>query len=171
VDALHRDAWVEVEYFLSGFYFKYPEVLSATSDPYWEIRLLSHYYPSFEADMEFVDAVYLVNAETGAFIESFVETSVDVDVTMPVEVSLSQNYPNPFNPSTLIAFTLPHDASVKLAVYDVMGRMVTKLVDGYRPAGTYSVRFDGAPLSSGVYLYRLEVDGRIVGTQKMTLVK
>jgi len=171
VDGLHPHAWVEMEYLLSGFYWNFPELMSAASDLFWEIRLLSHYYPDMNAEMEYVDAVFLVNAETGAFIESFVETSVDVDVTMPVEVSLSQNYPNPFNPSTLIAFSLPQDASVKLAVYDVMGRMVTKLVDGYRPAGTYSVRFDGASLSSGVYLYRLEVDGRIVGTQKMTLVK
>ncbi len=70
-----------------------------------------------------------------------------------------ENYPNPFNPTTTIEYALPVDARVTLEVYDVLGRRVAELVNGYVPAGYYAAEFDASTLASGVYLYRIKADG------------
>jgi len=87
------------------------------------------------------------------------------------EFSLSQNYPNPFNPATTIDFSLPVAARIDLNVYDITGRLVEKLMSGNKKAGKYFVRFDASKLSSGVYFYRLNVDGRDIRTRKMVVLK
>lgn len=89
---------------------------------------------------------------------------------LPRNFSLSQNYPNPFNPVTVIAYTLPTDNITRLAVYDLMGREVLNLVSEYQSAGSYSVRYSGKELASGVYLYRLQF-GEQTLTRKMLLLK
>ena len=68
---------------------------------------------------------------------------------------LAQNYPNPFNPYTTIEYTLPQNSFVSLAVYDVLGRKVTDLVNEVKSAGTHKIRFNGYGISSGVYFYKL----------------
>lgn len=73
----------------------------------------------------------------------------------PLAFSLDQNYPNPFNPSTTIPFELNTNAHVTLRVYDVHGRLVADLVNKLMSAGKHDVVFNGAQLSSGVYLYEL----------------
>lgn len=83
---------------------------------------------------------------------------------------LYQNYPNPFNPETTIEFTLPERGFVKLTVYDALGREVKTIVNGELPAGKHSVRFYADGLPSGVYFYRLSVNG-FEQTRKMILVK
>ncbi|MGE5410011.1 MAG: T9SS type A sorting domain-containing protein, partial [Clostridiales bacterium] len=75
------------------------------------------------------------------------------------DFTLSQNYPNPFNPSTAINYFIKSDGRVRLIVYDALGKVVTSVVDEYQTAGSYSVRFDGSRLPSGVYIYRLESGG------------
>jgi aminopeptidase N len=93
----------------------------------------------------------------------------------PTEFGLEQNYPNPFNPVTTIGFRVPGIGSrgngasardpgagalsVKLSVYDLLGREVAVLVDEPKPAGTYTVQFNGSGVSSGVYLVRLQAGG------------
>ncbi|MEX2477193.1 MAG: MXAN_6640 family putative metalloprotease [Gracilimonas sp.] len=89
---------------------------------------------------------------------------------LPEQVAVYQNYPNPFNPETNINFELPNSAYVKLEVFDIMGRKIQTLVDETRRLGSYSVSFNGDNLSSGVYLYRLNIDGEVF-VKKMTLVK
>ena len=84
--------------------------------------------------------------------------------------------PNPFNPRTRLEFELPHSARARLEVFDVSGRMVATLLDESRPAGPGSVVWDGTatrgvPVSSGVYLYRLSVDGSPRIARKMVLLK
>ena len=93
----------------------------------------------------------------------------------PETFALNQNYPNPFNPSTTIRFELPEAASVRLVVYDLLGREVATLLTGNYPAGAFSAVWDGrdhagAPMPSGVYLLRLEA-GAFVQTRRMTLLK
>jgi hypothetical protein len=88
----------------------------------------------------------------------------------PSEVSLLQNYPNPFNPSTVIPFTLPEAAHVRLAVYDRLGQEMAVLVDGSLPAGTHRVAFDVVDLPSGLYYYRLVTTGRTF-VRTMTLTR
>ncbi|HEY5122112.1 MAG TPA: C25 family cysteine peptidase, partial [Ignavibacteria bacterium] len=78
---------------------------------------------------------------------------------IPNSYSLSQNYPNPFNPATQVKYDLPKEGFVTLKVYDVLGREVSKLVNEVKTPGSYIVDFDGTSFSSGVYFYKLEVNG------------
>lgn len=84
--------------------------------------------------------------------------AIEVEVGLaPKEFTLSQNYPNPFNPATTIEFTLPEDGHVRLAVYDVRGRLISTLIDEEKQAGVYhQAVFVANNLSSGTYLVRLE---------------
>ncbi len=84
--------------------------------------------------------------------------------------SLNQNYPNPFNPSTNIEFNIPKLSNVSMVVYDFLGREVRSLVSEQLSAGSYSVSFNGADLSSGVYYYKLNT-GDFSQTRKMLLIK
>jgi hypothetical protein len=84
--------------------------------------------------------------------------------------SLNQNYPNPFNPSTRITYSIQKAGIVSLKVYDILGREVATLVNGYQPANNYSVIFDASDLASGIYLYKLKT-GDFVQTRKMILLK
>ena len=94
---------------------------------------------------------------------------------LPVTFRLNQNYPNPFNPSTKITFALERPSRVSLNIYDILGRAVRKLVDEDLSAGEHLVAWNGADesgaaVASGVYVYRLSVDGQAV-SRKMTLLK
>ncbi|MBL7190339.1 S8 family serine peptidase [bacterium] len=89
---------------------------------------------------------------------------------LPQEYFLAQNNPNPFNPVTSIRFELPENADVTLVVFDIQGREIVRLVDGWRNAGVHEVTFNGSDLSSGVYFAKLQVNG-ISMTRKMLLVK
>ena len=84
--------------------------------------------------------------------------------------TLDGNYPNPFNPSTEIRFTLPQAQRVTLVVYDLLGRVVARLLDGPLEAGQQRVRFNASGLASGMYLYRLQA-GTFVETRRMVLLK
>jgi hypothetical protein len=86
------------------------------------------------------------------------------------DFTLLQNYPNPFNPTTTIDYSISEAAKVKLSIYDVLGKRVAVLVDEFKPAGSYTIKFDGHTLSSGVYLYRLE-SGRFNLSRKFVLMK
>ncbi|MGE5315104.1 MAG: sugar-binding protein [Acidobacteriota bacterium] len=83
---------------------------------------------------------------------------------------LSQNYPNPFNPSTKINYSIAKASQVSLKVFDVLGREVASLVNGYQPAGTYTVSFDAGKLAAGMYVYRIDA-GSFSVVKKMLLVK
>ena len=89
---------------------------------------------------------------------------------LPGGVELDQNYPNPFNPETVIRFRLNETVPVRLEVFTITGQRVQTLVSDVREAGMHSVRFDGASLASGVYIYRLTAGGDVL-TRKLTLIK
>jgi len=88
----------------------------------------------------------------------------------PDRFVLEQNYPNPFNPQTLIRYTLPQQAAVRLEVYNAIGQRVALLVDQEQTAGVYEAVFEGGSLPSGVYLYRL-MAGSYRQTHSMILSK
>jgi hypothetical protein len=89
---------------------------------------------------------------------------------LPQSFSLEQNYPNPFNPVTHIQYQLPKESRVTLKVYNILGQLVSILVDEVQSPGNKSVAFDGSRLPSGVYLYKLTV-GNAVYARKMILMK
>jgi hypothetical protein len=107
-------------------------------------------------------------------------TSVARNEALPRETALTQNFPNPFNPATTIRFTIAGVAAlsgsegrankVRLAVYDLLGREVAVLLDEQKAPGRYQVEFDGAKLSSGVYIYRLTAEN-FVESRRMMLIK
>ncbi len=97
-------------------------------------------------------------------------TSVNELDNNPIDFSLFQNYPNPFNPSTVINYRLPVSGNTTLKVFDALGNEVATLVDGYKPAGSYEVEFNASSLSSGMYLYKLQV-GEFNAVKKLILLK
>jgi hypothetical protein len=97
-------------------------------------------------------------------------TGISFPGQLPGSFSLGQNYPNPFNPVTTIHYSIPSRTLVRLKVIDVLGREVEALVDEAKEAGRHSATWDAAAVSSGVYFYRLELDGAVVHTRKMVLV-
>lgn len=104
-----------------------------------------------------------------------------IDVTLPKQYSLITNYPNPFNPITTISFSLPENSYVMLTIYDLSGREIIKLVDSFKPSGTYQSTWNGKDkngrsVSSGVYLYSLMAKSKETGemftkSNKMVLLK
>lgn len=99
----------------------------------------------------------------------------DANAPVPASFALEQNYPNPFNPTTSIAFSLPAETFVDLAVYNTMGQRVSTLVSATLPAGRHTVQWSatddlGRQLSSGLYIYRIAA-GEFVQTQKMLLLE
>jgi len=89
---------------------------------------------------------------------------------LPREYQLSQNYPNPFNPTTIINYSIAKEGNVSLTVYNVIGSKVATIVNENKPAGNYSVQFNGNNLASGIYLYKLE-SGNYNAAKKFILMK
>ncbi len=118
------------------------------------------------------------NAGFDILINSLQYTQTDADdddyAVLPRVFALEQNYPNPFNPETVISYSLDKPGQVELVIYNVVGQKVATLVDALESAGPHAVRWNaasgGQALASGVYFYRLTVDGSAM-TRKMTLLK
>jgi len=96
--------------------------------------------------------------------------------TLPQQYRLSQNYPNPFNPTTTIKFTIPKSEHIILTVYDLLGREVISLVDKELNSGQYDVQWSGIDkygqqVATGVYLYQLRTENKVIETRKMTFIK
>jgi hypothetical protein len=108
--------------------------------------------------------------DIGAVESPYTSGIINPYQTLPNTFALYHNYPNPFNPSTEISFTLPKNEKATLKIYDLLGREVQTLVNGYKKAGSYHVTFDGSNLPSGIYLYRLETPS-FVQIHKMILMK
>lgn len=89
---------------------------------------------------------------------------------VPENYKLFQNFPNPFNPSTNIQFSIPASGEVFLSVYDINGKHVCELVNGYNTAGTYIIDFHAESFSSGIYLFTLKT-AEFSDTKKMILIK
>jgi hypothetical protein len=126
------------------------------------------------------DLVEIVASGGGEAVIGYVAAGVRVtggelagdieDTIKPETFKFTGPAPNPFNPATTLSFTLPEAARVNLTVYDISGRQVAEITDGWRDAGVHNVTFDGSNFASGVYLYRLEA-GEHNASGKMILMK
>ena len=101
--------------------------------------------------------------------------STDNETLGPKVFAIHQNYPNPFNPVTTLRYDLPEDGLVDITVYDMLGNVVSNLVNvnqssGYKTAQWNATNNQGEPVSTGVYLYRIKA-GNFVDTKKMILLK
>ncbi|MBN2790829.1 MAG: S8 family serine peptidase [Candidatus Delongbacteria bacterium] len=90
---------------------------------------------------------------------------------LPTKFILYQNYPNPFNPITEIKYALPNDANVCIKIYNSNGNIVDKLVNDKQNAGYHRILFEGSKLSNGVYYYSMQINGNILDTKRMLLIK
>ncbi len=121
------------------------------------------------------DVRFRVMAGTKEYIESQSQTAI------PSEFYLAPNYPNPFNPSTTIQYGLPSASTVELVIYNSLGQEVRTLFSGVQNAGQQRILWNGrndngAPVSSGIYIFRatirsLEDGGTFRQSRKMMLIK
>jgi len=97
-------------------------------------------------------------------------TAIDKQAQVIHKTRLDKNYPNPFNPTTNIRYELAHRGMVRLAVYNILGRKVSELVDKIQSSGRYTITWQARQSASGIYFYRLRANGKVF-TRKMVLVK
>ena len=101
---------------------------------------------------------------------------MDVDVDqLPTVYAFHQNYPNPFNPITTLRYDLPEDAMVNIIIYDMLGNVVSNLVNtnqlsGYKSAQWNATNNLGEPVSAGMYIYTIQA-GEFRQVRKMVLLK
>lgn len=109
-------------------------------------------------------------------------TDVKVQQTIPKVYALMQNFPNPFNAASIIQYEIPWQSKVQIVVYNILGQLITTLVNDEKQPGTYSViwnaRSTGVPVSTGVYFYRMHATGlegkwekEFTQTKKLILMK
>ncbi len=131
-------------------------------------------YPAVISDSSFFPFNKLFVGGSGSYVGEWSNTGESyqsgVGLSVPTGFALQGNYPNPFNPSTTISYSLGNSDVVTLSVYDLSGREVATLVNGYRAAGTHQVTFDAANLASGAYIYKLTA-GNQTASAKMILMK
>lgn len=131
--------------------------------------------PNTSVSIDVANALHYASDHLPVFalfeFRSIVNSAEDnISGTLPSRFELKQNYPNPFNPATTISYSIATGSHVRLTIHDLLGRTVATLVNGAKPAGSYSVRWDASYLPSGIYLYRLEAGG-YSQTKKLVLVK
>ena len=93
-----------------------------------------------------------------------------VRLNVPIDYALGQNFPNPFNPETTIEFTIPVQQFVSLKIYNMLGQLVSVIVNEVKEAGKYLMTFHAANLPSGNYIYQI-VTPDFTTHRKMTFVK
>jgi len=123
---------------------------------YWSVQAVDNQYAgsSFSVERQF----------------QVTTSSVGGEPQVPAAFALKQNYPNPFNPATMIEYALPKSGVVVLTVYDILGREVSTLVNGWNDAGVHQVRWNASGFTSGVYCYRLQC-GSYRETKTMILLR
>jgi hypothetical protein len=100
----------------------------------------------------------------------------EVKKYLPDEYELSQNFPNPFNSSTTISYRLPVAGDVRIEIVSILGQTIAILNEGKKDQGRYAVNWGGVstsgePVASGVYFYRLMVDGKPMQSHKLVIAK
>lgn len=153
----------------------------APNDKGWKDTVLVNPFESVKLLVKFDDyrGIYLFHChnleheDEGMMLNFKVVDPVGINEensNVPDDYHLYQNYPNPFNPVTSIEYSIPVSGLVKLKVYNSLGAEAATLISEYKPAGKYSVTFDGQNLSSGVYYYKLTVND-FSAVRKMILEK
>jgi len=113
--------------------------------------------------------------DMGAF-EYDPDTDIHSNELFPTVFLLHQNFPNPFNPSTTISFSIQNDSQVKLSLFNIKGQKVKTLTYNEFTKGDHSIIWNaddesGEPVSSGIYFYKLNVNGKTEAVKKCLLLK
>jgi len=136
------------------------------------LQMLKSRFPNNELTMI---AAELMGEDPNWSLVKEVHSEEDELVSLPKKYALHKAYPNPFNPITHIGYDLPEESQVVLSVYDVKGRLVKTLTEGFQNPGYYEVQWNGRSengkaLPSGLYIYRLQA-GKYTANEKMLLLK
>ena len=148
-------------------------VTSTDSPEEWHDSNIS---PSGYFDLQFLnagtfpyDCAYHASM-TGIIIVSGGTMNID-QLSLPSETfQLHSNYPNPFNPTTNIEYSLLENSVLELIIYNIGGRQIYTLVDDFRTAGHYSIKWDASSYPSGIYIAKIKA-GKYVSTKKLMLIK
>jgi len=132
-------------------------------------RLKGYFGDTATDHLKHLYAMHLMITDALRLLDSSV-TRVGDALSEPEGFRLEKNFPNPFNPKTQLGFRVANLTFVSLKVFDLLGREITTLVDEIRPAGSYSVEWNGEDRSSGVYFYRLQAEN-FSSTRRMQLLK
>ncbi len=123
---------------------------------------------TFESNGGDLEVVLIGESQTLGVIED--------ELAMPTSFSLDQNYPNPFNASTMIPYAVPQTADISIAIYNIYGRTIQSIDLGETSPGWHQAYWNGSdargiPVGTGIYFYRLLVDGRSMDLRKMVYLK
>jgi len=132
----------------------------------FRFRFNFHSDASTTAEGVYIDDIEVVGTP-GAGADGMVNSGTNLIISDYTSMNIK---PNPFNPTTYINYQLSENADVKLSVYDISGRMVANLVDGFQSAGEHNITFDGSNLASGIYFAKLQSNGS-TKVQKLLLIK
>lgn len=127
---------------------------SVTHNFQWITKNNGGFYGEIDTSLQTSGNITL-HAATLDLLENYTTAIRENTSNSPKDYQIFQNYPNPFNPTTVISYQLSVPSRVNINVYDILGKEVTKLVKGVKPAGNYSFQFNGNALSSGVYFYSI----------------
>jgi hypothetical protein len=144
----------------------------------YNIDIEHYYYNEYTGQSGFTVGNGISNHDMGNIIINPIYMSIsgtDKPTVLPTSYSLSQNYPNPFNPTTSINYSLINSAKVEIKIFDILGRVVTTLVNANQDAGTYNVIFNAKNNSSGFYFAVIRVYQKdqlvFLDKKKMLLIK
>ncbi|MHA1718972.1 MAG: T9SS type A sorting domain-containing protein, partial [Promethearchaeota archaeon] len=109
-------------------------------------------------------------------LNSIENNSINNEIILNPVVSLNQNFPNPFNPSTTISFSIPIESKVNISIFNIKGQKVKTVANDQFEKGIYSILWSGDDdngklVSSGVYFYKLYVNGKTESVKKCLLLK
>ena len=130
-------------------------------------------YANFKVYSSTTGELYALKGETAEW-SSLLVTSVNkltgTSIEIPQVLTVNPAFPNPFNPSTKLSFGLPTDGNVEVNVFDVNGRLINSIVNGFMTAGSYEIEWNGVNQPSGMYLIKVQF-GKESRTEKIMLVK
>ena len=118
---------------------------------------------------------FIVGSDIGIFLATNL-TSIDENMIETDSCILLNNHPNPFNPTTTIEFSIKNNSEIELSIYNIKGQKLKTLAQNYFTEGSHSIVWNGddesnKPVSSGVYLYKLNVNGKTESVSKCLLLK
>ncbi|MEA2095123.1 MAG: right-handed parallel beta-helix repeat-containing protein [Candidatus Cloacimonadota bacterium] len=128
-----------------------------------------------EYDLAGNPRIYGGRIDMGVYENQNVVVGID-DNLIPLFTKLNKNYPNPFNPTTTISFSIPEESTIELYIYNIKGQKIKTLVSDQFTVGQHSIIWNGDDdfgnsISSGVYLYKLNVNGKTEAVKKCLLLK
>jgi len=150
----------------------------------FEDSLVFFQQPEIQANYEYMYAFIKIPEFTSSFFyltESFLysllnPSGIQDNNTINLSSELYQNHPNPFNPSTTIEFSILKNSDIELSIFNIKGQKVKTLANNDFSKGSHSIIWNGddnkgKPVSSGVYLYKLNVNGKTKAVKKCLLLK